>query len=155
MRVCVCVCVCGCACVRARVCDAAAQDFDAVAYSSKYVKFWTSGDISNLTSNPAVGDVAFIDMHVQPSADRTLHDLLAAMAGKISGRLMASQVRRAAPQYNAARRRATPNSTEQHSVTQRDTVHHGATCGNAPLLQHWPRGCCRRCRMRPAAGTCT
>ena len=81
--------------------DAATQDIDAVAYSSKYVKIWTSGDISNLTSNPAVGDVAFIDMHVQPSADRTLHDLLAAMAGKISGRLMASQVRCAATQYNA------------------------------------------------------
>lgn len=63
-----------------------------MAYSSEFVEVWTSNNISNMTSEPPVHDVAFINMHIQPSKDLQLHDVLQAMAGNISGHLVASQV---------------------------------------------------------------
>lgn len=72
--------------------DSETVDFDVVGYAWKQFKVWTNEDLSNFTEAAFIEDVTFVNKHVQPEHDTELHDILAGIAGNITGRHFAAYV---------------------------------------------------------------
>jgi len=72
--------------------DSTSMNFDVVGYSQAKVKVWTHDALPLQTNESSIKDVSFLDMHVQPESSPVLHDLLASMAGNLTGRVVASVI---------------------------------------------------------------
>jgi len=72
--------------------DSETMDFDVVGYAAEQFKIWNNGDLSSFTEAAFIQDVTFLNKNVQPEKDTELHDILAGIAGNISGRDMAAYV---------------------------------------------------------------
>jgi len=72
--------------------DSETMDFDVVGYAWKQFKLWNNSDLFNFTGTERIQDVTFLNKHVQPEKDTELHDILAGIAGNMTGRHFAAYV---------------------------------------------------------------